>query len=122
MVCKAKTGTGKTLSFLIPAVERILAGQAAGSLQQGGVAALIMSPSRELAMQIQAEAEQLLRFHTIKAQVCDTSISLLKSGKAQTQGSQLHKCTPFLLDWPLYGWNVSVNILSWTPPPHAALL
>ena len=72
VVCKAKTGTGKTLSFLIPAVERILAGQAAGKAQQGGVAALIMSPSRELAMQIQAEAEQLLRFHNITAQACPT--------------------------------------------------
>ena len=69
MVCKAKTGTGKTLAFLIPAVERILAAKAAGRLQPGGVAGLILSPSRELAMQIAAEAEQLLRFHDIKAQV-----------------------------------------------------
>lgn len=69
VVCKAKTGTGKTLAFLIPAVDRLLAAQAQGRLQPGGVAALIMSPSRELAMQIAAEAQQLLRFHNINAEV-----------------------------------------------------
>ena len=70
VVCKAKTGTGKTLAFLIPAIERIMAAQAQGQSQTGGVATLIMSPSRELAMQIAAEAEQLLRFHDIRAEVC----------------------------------------------------
>ena len=30
MVCKAKTGTGKMLAFLIPAIKRILAAQAQG--------------------------------------------------------------------------------------------
>ena len=40
-----------------------------GQAQTGGVATLIMSPSSELAMQIVAEAEQLLRFHDIRAEV-----------------------------------------------------
>ena len=86
MVCKAKTGTGKTLAFLIPAIERILAAQAQGRQgQPGDIAALILSPSRELAMQISAEAGQLLKFHDIRAEVREPKLSLTHSLTAQAQ-------------------------------------
>ncbi|CAJ1954295.1 unnamed protein product [Cylindrotheca closterium] len=44
---QAVTGSGKTLSFLIPVVERLKS----KSFQKGQVGALILSPTRELAMQ-----------------------------------------------------------------------
>jgi ATP-dependent RNA helicase RhlE len=45
ILATAQTGTGKTLSFLIPLIERMPAGAT-------GAAALVMLPTRELAMQV----------------------------------------------------------------------
>jgi len=53
---QAKTGTGKTIAFLAPSLSSLLAQQ---SVPRGQVAILIMSPTRELALQIAAEAERL---------------------------------------------------------------
>ncbi len=54
VVATAQTGTGKTLAFLIPILERLL--KTAGAKERGskseGVQALILSPTRELAIQI----------------------------------------------------------------------
>lgn len=54
VLAKAKTGTGKTVAFLIPAIER-----AAKRGNGRGVSALIISPTRELAQQIAEEAQQV---------------------------------------------------------------
>mmetsp|Transcript_18252 Transcript_18252/g.58785 ORF Transcript_18252/g.58785 Transcript_18252/m.58785 type:complete len:617 (+) Transcript_18252:405-2255(+) len=58
VIAKAKTGTGKTIAFLLPTIE-VLLKPATG----GGVRALAISPTRELASQIRDEAEQLITFH-----------------------------------------------------------
>jgi ATP-dependent RNA helicase RhlE len=50
VLATAQTGTGKTLSFLIPIIERLTAPQTTLSK---GVAALVLLPTRELAMQVQ---------------------------------------------------------------------
>lgn len=57
MLAKAKTGTGKTLSFLLPAIEGI---NRTPRAQRRGISALIISPTRELAQQIAEEANQVL--------------------------------------------------------------
>lgn len=61
LVCKAKTGTGKTLGFLIPAYEALLARPVAKGSRIG---ILVVSPTRELATQIAVEAEALSKFHS----------------------------------------------------------
>ena len=59
-VCvKAKTGTGKTLAFLIPAFERLQK----DAHRRGKIGALVVSPTRELATQIAEEAKTLATFH-----------------------------------------------------------
>jgi ATP-dependent RNA helicase MSS116, mitochondrial len=58
-LAKAKTGTGKTLAFLIPAVELFKNDTADPSV----ISTLILSPTRELATQIGEEAKNLLTFH-----------------------------------------------------------
>jgi superfamily II DNA/RNA helicase len=53
-VCgKAKTGSGKTLAFGIPIVERV------GIAEPGAPRALVLVPTRELAVQVAAELEVL---------------------------------------------------------------
>src|ERR1700680_3029547 len=46
VLATAQTGTGKTLAFLIPVIEKLLRQNAAG------IAALVLVPTRELAMQV----------------------------------------------------------------------
>eukprot|EP00930_Biecheleria_cincta_P052067 TRINITY_DN372_c0_g1_i2.p1 TRINITY_DN372_c0_g1~~TRINITY_DN372_c0_g1_i2.p1 ORF type:complete len:632 (+),score=107.17 TRINITY_DN372_c0_g1_i2:114-2009(+) len=52
----AKTGSGKTLAFLVPILVKILNGPKAR-----GIKALVLSPTRELAVQIEAEAQKFGR-------------------------------------------------------------
>ena len=47
MVVTAQTGTGKTLAFVLPLIERLSTQPA-----QSGIRAAVLSPTRELAMQI----------------------------------------------------------------------
>jgi ATP-dependent RNA helicase RhlE len=53
VLATAQTGTGKTLAFLVPVIEKLLA------KPQSGVEALVLVPTRELAMQINTQYEQL---------------------------------------------------------------
>jgi len=46
VLATAQTGTGKTLAFLIPVIEKLL------KLNKPGIAALVLVPTRELAMQV----------------------------------------------------------------------
>ena len=56
---QAKTGTGKTVAFLLPAIQKLLT---TTKRNHGQVSILILSPTRELALQIAAEAQRLLEF------------------------------------------------------------
>jgi len=56
----AKTGSGKTLSFLIPAVELLAKVQWAG---RNGTGAVVISPTRELSLQIYGVLRELCQFH-----------------------------------------------------------
>jgi len=80
VLAKAKTGTGKTLGFLLPAIERILAAPAAA--RRGRVSALVISPTRELAQQIAEEAKQLLKFHDLGLQTVVGGTKMSKDAAA----------------------------------------
>ncbi|XP_062020335.1 putative DEAD-box ATP-dependent RNA helicase 29 isoform X2 [Rosa rugosa] len=68
VVAMARTGSGKTAAFLIPMLERLKE-----HVPQGGVRALILSPTRDLAL-------QTLKFTTELANFMDLRISLLVGG------------------------------------------
>lgn len=51
VLATAQTGTGKTLAFLIPVIERLLQSGKPAS-EKSGIAALVLVPTRELAMQV----------------------------------------------------------------------
>ena len=53
----AQTGTGKTLAFLIPIIEMLRAESKSGAPKN--VRALVLLPTRELAMQVHEQYEQL---------------------------------------------------------------
>ena len=56
----AHTGTGKTAAFALPLLHRIL------SEKRRGPQALVLAPTRELAMQIDAEIRELARFSKVR--------------------------------------------------------
>lgn len=60
LLVRAHTGTGKTLAYLVPAVQRLLERDNAGELP-AGVCMLILAPTRELALQIVRVAHALLQ-------------------------------------------------------------
>ncbi|KAL4191671.1 hypothetical protein AMTRI_Chr07g81720 [Amborella trichopoda] len=61
---KAKTGTGKTAAFMIPAIEAVLKACTSNTNQRFiPFLALVLCPTRELASQIAAEANVLLKYH-----------------------------------------------------------
>ncbi|KAH1500132.1 ATP-dependent RNA helicase [Aspergillus fumigatus] len=57
----AKTGSGKTLSFLIPAVEML---SALRFKPRNGTGVIVVSPTRELALQIFGVARELCQYHS----------------------------------------------------------
>ena len=62
VMAKGKTGTGKTLAFLLPTVERLLRSAGNGPSMADGtdaVRTLVLSSTRELATQIVSHAEKL---------------------------------------------------------------
>src|SRR5271166_3175553 len=72
----AQTGTGKTLAFLIPLIE-VLNREPAGQ-----TIALVLLPTRELAIQVHEQYEQLRSKNTPKAALVIGGVS----EKAQIQG------------------------------------
>ena len=60
VLARAKTGSGKTVGFLLPAIERLAR---SGRPRRGEVSCLVVSPTRELASQIGEEAKSLLTYH-----------------------------------------------------------
>ena len=62
LLVSAKTGSGKTAAFLLPALHKFLENPAPDS----GTRALILVPTRELARQVMKQCGQLARFTGIK--------------------------------------------------------
>lgn len=61
---KAKTGTGKSAAFLLPAIEAVLKATSSNRIQRvPPILVLILCPTREIASQIAAEANVLLKYH-----------------------------------------------------------
>jgi ATP-dependent RNA helicase MSS116, mitochondrial len=73
-VAQARTGTGKTIGFLVPTLQRIIANdpslatRGVGRSDATNIRAIIISPTRELAEQIGTEARKLARHTNIKVQ------------------------------------------------------
>ncbi|KAI5458569.1 P-loop containing nucleoside triphosphate hydrolase protein [Mariannaea sp. PMI_226] len=67
VVVEAVTGSGKTLTFLIPLVQKLL--RFTEPTKKHHIAAIIVSPTRELAAQIHKVLVDLLQFHAPSAEI-----------------------------------------------------
>ena len=88
VIATAQTGTGKTLAFLIPVMEKLPAQKAAG------IAALVLVPTRELAMQVVAQYDALRGRQTQPAALVVGGLPERKQLDAIRRGAQFVVATP----------------------------
>ncbi|OTB08101.1 hypothetical protein M426DRAFT_317206 [Hypoxylon sp. CI-4A] len=103
LVAQAKTGTGKTLGFLIPVFQRVLAADpnlvhpSSGRSRAASddVRAIILSPTRELAEQIGVEARKLAQHTGIVVQTAVGGTQKREAlRKMQREGCHILVATP----------------------------
>ena len=87
VVGQARTGSGKTLAFGLPMVERL-------DPAARGVQALILVPTRELAIQVGDVVEKLARARRLKLTLLYGGRSLIPEGRALAAGAQIVVGTP----------------------------
>ena len=88
VIATAQTGTGKTLAFLIPVMEKLAAQKAAG------IAALVLVPTRELAMQVVAQYDALRSKQTQPAALVVGGLPEGRQLDAIRRGARLVVATP----------------------------
>jgi ATP-dependent RNA helicase RhlE len=93
VLATAQTGTGKTLAFLIPVIERL---SAQGSLRH--VSALVLVPTRELAMQVHEQYEKLGERKAAPAALVIGGMSEQRQIQAIRKGATIVVATPGRLE------------------------
>ena len=108
VLATAQTGTGKTLAFLIPVIEQLL------KSKTPGIAALVLVPTRELAMQVVAQFNALRGAQLVPAGLVVGGLAEGAQLNAIRKGARLVVATPGrledYLDRKLFNFN-SLRIL-----------
>jgi len=88
----AQTGSGKTAAFLLPMLQRL----SASSRESSGVRALLLVPTRELALQIEAAARSFQRYLPASPKICVAvgGVSINPQMMALRGGADLLVATP----------------------------
>ncbi|XP_023674426.1 ATP-dependent RNA helicase DDX54 [Paramormyrops kingsleyae] len=89
VVAMARTGSGKTAAFLVPMFERLKAPQA-----QSGARALILTPTRELALQTMKFTKELGKFTGLKTAL------ILGGDRMDDQFAALHENPDIIIGTP----------------------
>lgn len=87
----AKTGSGKTLSFLIPAVELLYKSKFA---TRNGTGVIVISPTRELALQIYGVVRELMKYHSHTHGVVMGQANRRAEAERLVKGTNLLVATP----------------------------
>ncbi|KAL9270825.1 DEAD-box ATP-dependent RNA helicase 26-like protein [Drosera capensis] len=97
VMAKAKTGTGKTVAFLLPTIEVVVNSPAVNrDDKRSPVLVVVICPTRELATQAAVEANKLLKYHpSIGVQVVMGGTSLgMEQKRIQNNPCQILVATP----------------------------
>ncbi|KAJ9189158.1 hypothetical protein P3X46_000487 [Hevea brasiliensis] len=89
VVAMARTGSGKTAAFLLPMLERLKQ-----HLPQGGVRALILSPTRDLALQTLKFTKELGRFTDLRTSLLVGGDSMENQFEELAQNPDIIIATP----------------------------
>lgn len=92
VIAVAKTGSGKTIAFILPMLRHIKDQRPLENME--GPIAIIMTPTRELAVQIHKECKNFLKVLNLRA-VCAYGGSPIKDQIAELKrGAEIVVCTP----------------------------
>jgi ATP-dependent RNA helicase RhlE len=94
VLATAQTGTGKTLSFMVPIMERLQKQQP----QSKHITALVLLPTRELAMQVEKVYRQLMPEGRIRAALIVGGLAEAPQLEALRRGVRLVVATPGRLE------------------------
>nr|XP_043623933.1 DEAD-box ATP-dependent RNA helicase 31-like [Erigeron canadensis] len=97
VLAKARTGTGKTVAFLLPSIEAVVKSPAVGRDQKRPpILVLVVCPTRELASQAAMEANKLIKYHpSVGVQVVIGGTRLgLEQKRMQASPCQILVATP----------------------------
>lgn len=97
----AQTGTGKTCAFSVPIIQRLGANRS----KKGTIRALILTPTRELALQIYENVCQYARYMPCTAAVIYGGVSQVPQVEAIERGVDILIATPGRL-WDLMGQKI----------------
>jgi ATP-dependent RNA helicase DeaD len=87
LIVQARTGTGKTLAFGLPLVDRIVS-------EGHGLQALILAPTRELALQSQRALEQIGKYKRLRTTAVYGGAPMERQIQELRQGSEIVSGTP----------------------------
>lgn len=97
----AQTGTGKTCAFSVPIIQRLCREEG----KPGVIRALILTPTRELALQIYENVCQYARYTPVTATVIFGGVSQVPQVEAIQRGADILIATPGRL-WDLMGQGI----------------
>jgi len=87
LIVQSRTGTGKTLAFGLPLVDQIVA-------EGHGLQALILAPTRELALQSQRALEQVGKYKQLRTTAVYGGAPMERQIAALRQGAEIVSGTP----------------------------
>ncbi len=86
----AQTGTGKTASFTLPMIERLLTGRRRARMPR----ALVLTPTREIAMQVEDNFKKYSKYHELECALLVGGMSPVNQQKLLTKGVDVLIATP----------------------------
>ncbi len=93
IVGTAQTGSGKTAAYLLPILHRLLTETPAGG-RPAGSRALVLVPTRELALQVEEVARSLAQFTKIRVVSVFGGVGMEPQTKALRAGAEIVAATP----------------------------
>jgi len=90
VIACAQTGTGKTAAFVLPILHRLLSVER----KKKGVRALVIAPTRELALQSMEHLENLSRHVPLRGHAIFGGVPMYPQTRALTQGVDIISATP----------------------------
>eukprot|EP00889_Picochlorum_renovo_P005624 jgi/Picre1/32654/NNA_008000.t1 len=99
VLAKAKTGTGKTVAFVLPSIESLVSRISNGNGPHAmDISVLIISPTRELTVQIAKETEALLTYHPLLSVMPVYGGTNIRSEKTRLESKKASRLSVLVLD------------------------
>jgi ATP-dependent RNA helicase RhlE len=90
----AQTGSGKTVAFVLPLLQKLLSSRQPGHASKPTVKAVVLIPTRELAAQVETCVRDCARFSDIQCALVIGGVSFHNQVQALRKGAEIVVATP----------------------------